>query len=332
MATSRGFRDLGYGSLDAYAGDRLGMAPSRAKALLAIERACEVSPALRAGWREGRLSWSQAQELLPLVRLGHAERWMEAWGARAQEVTVRRLRDDVEAAVASERLDPAELAGGARSQPSFAEPRGCPDPRRAQGLRTGMLRTRACALRSRLPARPRPRSLSAGAAADRGVASGGPAGTGGPGDVPADRARGRGGLLPGRGGPGAEAARAPPRASVERVRGPGRHVRPRARGVDGAARGAERPRAAGAGDLRARRLALHGAGLYEPPRSPRPPRALPVGGGRRRAGEPDDPVRGAPLLRGVHRGTVRIRGRAPEGLRYELPVGRWRAGDVVLAP
>jgi len=29
---------------------------------------------------------------------------------------------------------------------------------------------------------------------------------------------------------------------------------------------------------------------------------------------------------------VRIRGRAPEGLRYELPVGRWRAGDVVLAP
>jgi len=37
-------------------------------------------------------------------------------------------------------------------------------------------------------------------------------------------------------------------------------------------------------------------------------------------------------LRGVHRGTLRIRGRAPEGLRYELPVGRWRAGDVVLAP
>jgi len=109
MATSRGFRDLGYGSVDAYASERLGMAPSRAKALLAIERACELSPALRAAWREGRLSWSQAQELLPLVRLGHAERWMGAWVARAQEVTVRRLRDDVEAAVASDRLDPAAL-------------------------------------------------------------------------------------------------------------------------------------------------------------------------------------------------------------------------------
>jgi len=109
LATTRGFRDLGYGSLDAYARERLGMAASRAKALLAIERGCELSPALRAGWREGRLSWSQAQELLPLVRLGHAQRWMGAWVARAQEVTVRRLRDDVEAALASERLDPAEL-------------------------------------------------------------------------------------------------------------------------------------------------------------------------------------------------------------------------------
>jgi len=56
LATSRGFRDLGYGSLDAYARERLGIAPSRAKALLTIERAGEVSPALRAGWPEGRLA------------------------------------------------------------------------------------------------------------------------------------------------------------------------------------------------------------------------------------------------------------------------------------
>jgi len=33
-------------------------------------------------------------------------------------------------------------------------------------------------------------------------------------------------------------------------------------------------------------------------------------------------------LRGVHGGTVAIRGRAPDGLEFELGVGRFRSGDI----
>lgn len=33
-------------------------------------------------------------------------------------------------------------------------------------------------------------------------------------------------------------------------------------------------------------------------------------------------------LRGVHAGLVRLEGRAPDGLRFELPVGVYLSGDV----
>ena len=34
--------------------------------------------------------------------------------------------------------------------------------------------------------------------------------------------------------------------------------------------------------------------------------------------------------RGVHAGVIRVSGRAPSGLVFELPLGRFRSGDVVL--
>ena len=34
--------------------------------------------------------------------------------------------------------------------------------------------------------------------------------------------------------------------------------------------------------------------------------------------------------RGVHAGVIRVSGRAPDGLVFELPLGRFAAGDVVL--
>jgi len=360
MATSRGFRDLGYGSLDAYARERLGMAPSRAKALLAIERGCELSPALRAGWREGRLSWSQAQELLPLVRLGHAQRWMGAWVARAQEVTVRRLRDDVEAALASDRLDPAEL-------PALpAEPKG------ASTSETDLLGAQAVA-------------ASVGA-------SFGPAGVQirdepmGSGRMHSEAKASVSGAEPARSGPGS-AADAPPDPAREhylrelrriaawraearrgrvdraefRVSGP-EDVVAFFRGVVARVqRLLERHHGRPSSECEAldamcdhaleewtARLGARGArerrdqAIYE-----RDGWRCTVPGCTshrdlhahhlhfRSAGGGDEPENLTTLcaahhLRGVHGGTVRIRGRAPEGLCYELPVGRWRAGDFVV--
>jgi hypothetical protein len=109
VASERGFRDLGYRGLDAYARERLGMAPSKARALLRLERIAQLAPAFGEAWRAGRLSWTQAEALAPLLVLDHARSWQAAWVARARRVSVRRLRDDVDWAIASENLDPAAL-------------------------------------------------------------------------------------------------------------------------------------------------------------------------------------------------------------------------------
>jgi len=360
LATSRGFRDLGYGSLDAYASERLGMAPSRAKALLAIERACELSPALRAGWREGRLSWSQAQELLPLVRLGHAERWMESWVGRAQEVTVRRLRDDVEAALATDRLDPAEL-------PALpAEPGSASTPE------TGPLGGSVAAASAGVPFHPAGVQI-------RGEPTGSE-------HMHSEAEPALYGSEPARSGPGSAADSPPDPAREHYLRELRRIAAWRAEARRGRVDRAEF-RLTGPEDVvtffrgvvaRVQRLLErhHGRPSSEcealdamcdhaleewtarlGARSARERRDQAIcerDGWRctvpgctshrglqvhhlhfRSAGGGDEPENLTTLcaahhLRGVHRGAVRIAGRAPEGLRFDLPVGRWRAGDVVM--
>jgi hypothetical protein len=109
VASERGFRDLGYRGLDAYARERLGMAPSKARALLRLERIAQLAPAFREAWRAGHLSWTQAEALAPLLVLDAARSWQAAWLARARGVSVRRLRDDVDWAIATDDFDPAAL-------------------------------------------------------------------------------------------------------------------------------------------------------------------------------------------------------------------------------
>jgi hypothetical protein len=85
------------------------MSPRKARALLGLERACRAAPALGEARRAGVLTVSQAQALVPLVRAGGSEPFHAAWIARAAEVTVRRLEDDVEHALATGSFDPARL-------------------------------------------------------------------------------------------------------------------------------------------------------------------------------------------------------------------------------
>ena len=60
-------RRLGFRGLDAYAEERLGMAPSRARALLRVARAARECPPLREAFAAGRLSWVQAHAVVPLL-------------------------------------------------------------------------------------------------------------------------------------------------------------------------------------------------------------------------------------------------------------------------
>ena len=104
-------------TLAGYAGERLGMSASKARALLRIERAGDVCPELREAFRHGRLSWVKAQCLVPLLLLdipgelvpgelagGEPSNeapadWRHRWIVWAERVTLRRLEADVERAL-----------------------------------------------------------------------------------------------------------------------------------------------------------------------------------------------------------------------------------------
>lgn len=113
VATSRRHVLHGFRSLDAYAHERLGISPRKARSLLRLERAAARCPALLRAYRDGRISWVQAQVLLPiLLGPGAAEFAVEfaaRWVAHAAHVSVRRLEDDVERALAFDRVEPPSL-------------------------------------------------------------------------------------------------------------------------------------------------------------------------------------------------------------------------------
>jgi hypothetical protein len=77
--------------LDAYVRERLGISPAKARALIAIERRGSAAEVRRA-FAGGVLSLSRALAILPVTGEGRGCAWVE----RASEVTVRRLRDEVE--------------------------------------------------------------------------------------------------------------------------------------------------------------------------------------------------------------------------------------------
>jgi hypothetical protein len=103
-------RMLGFATREEYASERLGIDPSRARALLRIERAARANPVLERAYREGRLTSLQVEALVPLLLDGRLDRRADAWVDWAGGITLRRLRDDVERALVVRDVDPAEFA------------------------------------------------------------------------------------------------------------------------------------------------------------------------------------------------------------------------------
>jgi hypothetical protein len=110
VARRRVFRALGFASLDAYSRERLGIDPAKARALLRLERAAVLSPALENAYRTGALSWVAAEAVVPVILADSLGRFGEDWVELAKRVTVRRLREDVERAVLAYEADPATWA------------------------------------------------------------------------------------------------------------------------------------------------------------------------------------------------------------------------------
>jgi len=100
----------GIARFDVYVRERFGLAPRKVRALLRLERARHVSPALGQAYRDGRLSWVQAHALIPVLLIAHGRTDSDAWIAWATQVSVRRLRDDVDRALCLNEIDPLAFA------------------------------------------------------------------------------------------------------------------------------------------------------------------------------------------------------------------------------
>jgi len=116
-------RALGYASREAYARDRLGMDPTRARALVRLERAAALSEAFARAYRTGALSWVKASLLAPLVSGDLLGWFVEDWVAWAGRVTVRRLGEDVERALALGETDPGEFRRSGGLPPEASDDR-----------------------------------------------------------------------------------------------------------------------------------------------------------------------------------------------------------------
>jgi hypothetical protein len=94
-------------TLAAYAREHLGMSASKARALLRLERVGDVCPELRAAYRDGAVSWVQAQVLAPLLLWEAEGEWRPLWVRFAQGVSVRELEETVGRALLWREADPA---------------------------------------------------------------------------------------------------------------------------------------------------------------------------------------------------------------------------------
>jgi hypothetical protein len=104
-------------------GEQAGMSPRKVRALVRLDRAGDRCPALREAFRDGRLSWVQAHALVGLLSLPETAPFRDAWVAWAERVTVRRLYDDVDAALevcarGEPPAPPDDLSWQTRAQPS----------------------------------------------------------------------------------------------------------------------------------------------------------------------------------------------------------------------
>jgi hypothetical protein len=86
------YRLMWFPSAGRYLTERLGMSARRARALVALERKTWQAPALREAYEAGTVSSLQAMIMMPVV----GERTAAAWIARAGQVALRRLNDEVE--------------------------------------------------------------------------------------------------------------------------------------------------------------------------------------------------------------------------------------------
>ena len=152
FASWRLHRELGFGSLDDWIGDRLPMSSRRARYLTSLDRRLRGLPLVADAYRRGLVSWCQARLLLRVVSPATQSRWIRY----ARQVTVRRLEDaviacEVEAAAAANigasplpPLDPSPAQVEVAPAVSGSLHTSAPDPRGGEKTRPAPAGRQAC--------------------------------------------------------------------------------------------------------------------------------------------------------------------------------------------
>jgi len=116
------YRWLGFTTAERYVQERLGMGIRTAQGLVAVERVTWRAPQLAAAYERGAISPLRALIIAPVLSTTHEAAWL----ARATEVTVRRLSDEVTWALNHQDVRPlcqplAPPAAGSLVMPSDAQ-------------------------------------------------------------------------------------------------------------------------------------------------------------------------------------------------------------------
>ncbi len=126
------------------------MDPTRARALVRLERSAVQSEPFARAHRAGTLSWVKSSILAPLVSSDPLGWFVEDWVAWAGRVTVRRLGEDVERALALSETDPEAFRHGGGLPPESRDDReigaeptlpGSPAPKSRSDREIGAPRT-----------------------------------------------------------------------------------------------------------------------------------------------------------------------------------------------
>jgi hypothetical protein len=100
------YLDLGYPDLEAYAAERLNMSVSNARSLIRLHRRLSPFPDLTTALDDGRLTPTHARLLVPILQ----PRWEKAWVEHAERTTVVHLKQDIESAQRVRDTDPQTFA------------------------------------------------------------------------------------------------------------------------------------------------------------------------------------------------------------------------------
>jgi hypothetical protein len=131
LGESLRYRHAGAARFESWARERLGISPRKTRALVRLDRAGDACPALREAFRSGRLSWVQAHALAPILLVAELAPFRDEWVVWAEGVSVRRLEDDVAAALLLLETDRAAFAatGGLPERQTCArDPRSVDHP------------------------------------------------------------------------------------------------------------------------------------------------------------------------------------------------------------